>query len=67
MNKKINIEWDLKKPVGEKYRVTSIEKAKDQLGWLPRIGFDEGILKTMEWYQKNKTKLLKKYTILSEE
>jgi GDP-L-fucose synthase len=66
MNKKINIQWEERKPVGEKYRVTSIEKAKNQLGWLPRTGLDNGILKTMEWYQKNKTSLLKRYTILSE-
>jgi CDP-glucose 4,6-dehydratase len=28
----------------------SSDKAKDVLGWEPRIGFDEGLRRTVEWY-----------------
>lgn len=31
----------------------SIEKAKRELGYRPRVGFDEGIRETMAWYVKN--------------
>ena len=32
----------------------NIEKAKKILGWSPSIGLDEGIKRTVEWYQINK-------------
>lgn len=31
----------------------SIEKAKRELGYQPRVGFDEGIHRTMAWYKQN--------------
>jgi nucleoside-diphosphate-sugar epimerase len=31
----------------------SIEKAKRELGYQPRVGFDEGIRRTMAWYKQN--------------
>jgi len=63
----IGIEWDTSKPQGEKYRVTSIEKAKSVLGWSPKVSFDAGIKKTIEWYIQNKSKLIKRYSIMSED
>jgi GDP-L-fucose synthase len=63
--RKIAVKWDLGKPAGEQYRVTSIEKARNTLGWEPRIDLETGISRTIEWYSKNKTKLLKRYSILS--
>jgi len=30
----------------------SIEKARNELGYRPRIGFEEGIRQTMEWYRQ---------------
>lgn len=35
-------------------RVPSIEKAKRILGFKPKIGFEEGIKKTIEWYKLQK-------------
>lgn len=32
----------------------SIKKAKDELGWRPRTGLDEGLKKTIAWYEKHK-------------
>ena len=29
-------------------------KIRRELGWEPKISFDEGIKKTIEWYQENK-------------
>jgi len=67
IGKEITIQWDRAKPTGEKYRIASIQKARAQLGWSPRIDLDAGILKTVEWYEINKSKLLERYTILSGE
>ncbi|HMK66373.1 MAG TPA: NAD(P)-dependent oxidoreductase [Thermodesulfobacteriota bacterium] len=33
-------------------RAFKIEKAKKELGYLPRIGIDEGLKRTAEWYKK---------------
>ncbi|MHC4329150.1 MAG: NAD-dependent epimerase/dehydratase family protein [Planctomycetota bacterium] len=67
LDRKIDIEWDTSKPQGEKYRVTSIEKAKAMLGWSPKVSFDAGIEKTIKWYTANKSKLIKRYSIMSED
>jgi GDP-L-fucose synthase len=65
IDKKIILKWDRNKPAGEKYRVTSIEKARSKLGWSPKIDLETGISRTVDWYFENKTKCLKRYTILS--
>jgi dTDP-glucose 4,6-dehydratase len=31
----------------------NFEKIKSELGWKPRTSFDEGMKKTVEWYEKN--------------
>ncbi len=67
LDKKIDIEWDTTKPRGEKYRVTSIEEAKSRLGWTPKVSFDDGIKKTIEWYIENKSNLIERYSIMSED
>ena len=67
LDTRIGIEWDTSKPAGEKYRVTSIEKAKSTLGWSPKVSFDAGIEKTIKWYMENKSKLMKRYSIMSED
>ncbi|MBN2454684.1 NAD-dependent epimerase/dehydratase family protein [Candidatus Woesearchaeota archaeon] len=35
------------------YRVPNVEKAKKLLGWSPEVGLDEGIRKSIDWYDKN--------------
>ncbi|MEO8210639.1 MAG: NAD-dependent epimerase/dehydratase family protein [bacterium] len=34
-------------------RIPSIEKAKELLGFFPKIDLNEGIIRTYEWYKKN--------------
>ena len=29
------------------------EKVKARFGWIPRVGLDEGLEKTISWYRKN--------------
>ena len=37
-------------------RIPSIEKAKELLGFFPKVDLNEGILKTYNWYKKNLNK-----------
>ncbi|MBC8393189.1 MAG: NAD-dependent epimerase/dehydratase family protein [Deltaproteobacteria bacterium] len=67
LGNKIDIKWDTTKPTGEKYRVTSIEKAKSILGWTPEISLDAGIERTVRWYGENRSKLIKRYDIMTED
>jgi len=36
-----------------KKQYVSIAKAKRELGWYPLVGLDEGLAKTIRWYQEN--------------
>lgn len=50
--KNISIESDLSKPHFNTKLCLDTTKAKNSLGWFPKISLDEGIHKTMEWYGK---------------
>lgn len=47
--KKIPIEHDLSKPVGDIGRAADINKAREILGWSPKTPIEEGIRRTYEW------------------
>ena len=51
--KDIKIEHDSSKPSIKTKLCLDIAKAKDSLGWFPKISLDEGIQKTMNWYKAN--------------
>ncbi len=50
---KSRIKYVPKNYVDVELRIPSIEKAKELLGFIPKIGLNEGILKTFSWYKKN--------------
>jgi UDP-glucose 4-epimerase len=41
---------DLSKPQGVASRAADIARARKVLGWEPRVGYEEGFGKTIEWY-----------------
>lgn len=47
--------WDASKPDGQPRRSVDGSRAKQLLGWEPRIGFEEGLTRTVEWYRGVKT------------
>ncbi len=51
--KDLRIEYDLSKPNIKTKLCLDATKAKNSLGWSPKISLDEGIRKTMDWYKAN--------------
>ena len=48
-----NIVWDNSKPDGQPRRCLDTTKAKNEFNFTAKTNFDEGLKKTIEWYQKN--------------
>jgi nucleoside-diphosphate-sugar epimerase len=51
--KEIEIEYDLTQPTLKTSLCLDTTKARGELGWEPRIGLEEGIARTLEWYREN--------------
>jgi len=51
--KEIKINWDTSKPNGDMRRRMST-KIQEQFGLLPKLGFEQGIKRTYEHYEKNR-------------
>jgi len=49
-----SVEHDLSKPKGVASRAANLTRAKSVLGWEPKVSFEEGFRKTVEWYFANK-------------
>lgn len=52
MEYKGRIEWDTTKPNGQPRRCLDVSRAFDEFGFRARIGFDEGLRETVEWYRR---------------
>jgi nucleoside-diphosphate-sugar epimerase len=48
------IKHDLSKPQGVASRAADLTKARELLRWEPKVSYEEGFTKTMEWYFANK-------------
>jgi GDP-L-fucose synthase len=48
------IAWDPTKPDGQPRRMLDTSKALRELGWKARIGFEDGLRETVEWYERNR-------------
>ena len=47
------IVWDKTKPMGDMKRLMDMSRAKSY-GFEPQTSFEDGIIKTIEWYKENK-------------
>ncbi len=47
------ITWDTTKPDGQPRRQLSVDRAAKMLDWRAKMGFEEGLAKTIEWFRKN--------------
>lgn len=46
------VAWDASKPDGQPRRCLDVTKAKEEFGFQARVGFKDGLKKTIEWYKK---------------
>ena len=44
--------WDPSKPDGQPRRAVDGSKARELLGWSPRVDIEEGLRRTVEWYRE---------------
>ena len=49
----MDIEWDIEKPMGDMKRVMSTARAENY-GFNPKVSLEQGIIKTIRWYEENK-------------
>ena len=49
----VPVQWDTSKPSGEPRKVADITRAREILGFSPKIGLDTAIARTVEWYRGN--------------
>jgi GDP-L-fucose synthase len=47
------IEWDTSQPDGQPRRRLDTSRAKEEFGFESKMGFEEGLRKTIEWYQEH--------------
>jgi nucleoside-diphosphate-sugar epimerase len=51
--KTLEIKFDLSKPTIPTKLFLNVSKAASVYGWSPRVGIDEGIVRTLNWYREN--------------
>ena len=53
MNVDLEIIWETDKPNGQPRRCVSIEKAKKEIGFQPKISLEKGLTNTIRWYRES--------------
>ena len=49
-----DIVWDTTKPNGQPRRKLDVSRAKERFGFEAMVPFDEGIRRTVEWWEANR-------------
>ena len=49
--------WDTDKPNGQPRRALDVTRAKEYFGWQARMPFEEGIRRTIEWFQEHRSSI----------
>lgn len=49
------IAWDASKPDGQPRRCLDTQRAAQRLNWRAKVGFQEGLRRTIEWYRSHST------------
>jgi GDP-L-fucose synthase len=47
--------WDEANPDGQPRRAVDGSKAREKLGWSPRVDLEEGLTRTVEWFREHRT------------
>ena len=48
------IRWDSTKPDGQPRRCLDVTRAKELMGWEAKVGFEEGLKRTIEWFREHR-------------
>jgi dTDP-glucose 4,6-dehydratase/GDP-L-fucose synthase len=48
-----DIKWDTSKPDGQPRRCLDVSRAEERLGWQAEVPFEEGLQRTIEWFETN--------------
>ena len=51
MNVNLHVKWESNKPNGQPRRCVSIERASKEIGFHPKTSLEEGLQKTIDWYE----------------
>ncbi len=51
------IRWDSTKPDGQPRRCLDTDKADELMGWRAQVGFEEGLRRTIEWFEANRSNI----------
>lgn len=49
--------WETDKPNGQPRRALDVSRAKEYFGWQARVPFEEGMRRTIAWFQENRSKI----------
>jgi GDP-L-fucose synthase len=49
-----DIIWDKNKPNGQPKRILDISRARELLGFEPKVGLESGLAETIKWYNENR-------------
>jgi len=49
------IRWDSTKPDGQPRRCLDVSRAKEKMGWQAKVGFEDGLKNTIEWFREHRT------------
>jgi len=48
------LRWDTQKPNGQQRRQLDVTRARERFGFTARIGFEEGLRETIDWYRRSR-------------
>ena len=48
------IRWDSTKPDGQPRRCLDVTRAKEMMGWEAKVGFEEGLERTIAWFREHR-------------
>lgn len=51
------LQWDTTRPNGQPRRMLDVSRARDSFGWSAEVPFEEGLRRTIDWWESNKAVL----------
>lgn len=49
------VRWDSTKPDGQPRRCLDVQRAADRLGWRAKVGFEDGLRRTISWFESHQS------------